>query len=75
RVTMSERHSLSKTMLSVSKAVTGYNIDEEVSKRRAHWVQGHFMRNRAGGISWRNPHVRGAGPLIEQERHVSFDEE
>lgn len=47
----------------------------EVSKRRAHWVQGHFMRNRAGGISWRNPHIRGAGPLIEQERHVSFDEE
>lgn len=39
--------------------------------RRAHWVQGHFMRNRAGGISWRNPHVRGAGPVIGQERHVS----
>lgn len=39
--------------------------------RRAHWVQGHFMRNRAGGISWRNPHIRGAGPTIDQERHVS----
>ena len=38
---------------------------------RAHWVQGHFMRNRAGGISWRNPHIRGAGSIIEQERHVS----
>ncbi|WP_147124192.1 hypothetical protein [Shimia ponticola] len=49
--------------------------EEETSKRRAHWVQGHFMRNRAGGISWRNPHIRGAGPLIEQERQVSFDEE
>lgn len=49
--------------------------EEEVSKRRAHWVQGHFMRNRAGGISWRNPHIRGAGPLIEQERHLSFDKE
>lgn len=44
-------------------------------KRRAHWVQGHFMRNRAGGISWRNPHIRGAGPLLEQERHISSYEE
>lgn len=49
--------------------------ENESAKRRAHWVQGHFMRNRAGGISWRNPHIRGAGPLIEQERRVSFDEE
>jgi hypothetical protein len=43
----------------------------EIRTRRAHWVQGHFMRNRAGGISWRNPHIRGAGSIIEQERHVS----
>lgn len=43
----------------------------EKRARRAHWVQGHFMRNRAGGLSWRNPHIRGAGPTIEQERHVS----
>lgn len=49
--------------------------EEATSKRRAHWVQGHFMRNRAGGISWRNPHVRGAGPLLEQERHISSYEE
>lgn len=49
--------------------------ENESAKRRAHWVQGHFMRNRAGGISWRNPHIRGAGPLVEQERRVSFDEE
>lgn len=48
---------------------------EATSKRRAHWVQGHFMRNRAGGISWRNPHIRGAGPLLEQERHISSYEE
>lgn len=41
------------------------------TQRRAHWVQGHFMRNRAGGISWRNPHLRGAGPPVPQERHVS----
>lgn len=51
-------------------------VDEEATyKRRAHWVQGHFLRNRAGGISWRNPHIRGAGPLLEQERHVSSYEE
>ena len=43
----------------------------EIRTRRAHWVQGHFMRNRAGGISWRNPHIRGAGSIIGQERHVS----
>lgn len=43
----------------------------EKTRRRAHWVQGHFMRNRAGGISWRNPHVRGAGPVVPQERQVS----
>lgn len=50
--------------------------NEEVTfKRRAHWVQGHFMRNRAGGISWRNPHIRGAGPLLEQERHLSSYQE
>lgn len=49
-------------------------VDEdqlEKTRRRAHWVQGHFMRNRAGGISWRNPHVRGAGPVVPQERNVS----
>lgn len=45
-----------------------------ISKRRAHWVQGHFMRNRAGSISWRNPHIRGAGALLEQERHISIYE-
>ena len=58
-------------------AMSGENqTNENVTlKRRAHWVQGHFMRNRAGGISWRNPHIRGAGPLIEQERHVSSRED
>ncbi|MBR2658229.1 MAG: hypothetical protein IKD58_17430 [Loktanella sp.] len=52
------------------------DIKDENGKaaRRAHWVQGHFMRNRAGGISWRNPHLRGAGPIVEQVRRVSFDE-
>lgn len=49
-------------------------VDEDLpekTRRRAHWVQGHFMRNRSGGISWRNPHVRGAGPVVPQERQVS----
>ncbi len=50
--------------------------NEEVTpRRRAHWVQGHFMRNRSGGISWRNPHIRGVGQLLEQERHVSSNED
>ena len=53
------------------------NKSDEVGKanRRAHWVQGHFMRNRAGGISWRNPHLRGAGPVVEQERRVSYKDD
>lgn len=53
----------------------GMGDEQSTTKRRAHWVQGHFMRNRAGGISWRNPHVRGAGPVVEQERHVSFEDD
>jgi hypothetical protein len=60
----------------VQATVASANSDEKSKLlRRAHWVQGHFMRNRAGGISWRNPHVRGAGPLVEQERHVSFKDD
>jgi hypothetical protein len=51
------------------------NGEKSTTKRRAHWVQGHFMRNRAGGLSWRNPHVRGAGSIVEQERHVSLEGE
>lgn len=34
--------------------------EEAITKRRVYWVRGHFMRNRVGGISWRNPHIRGA---------------
>jgi len=49
--------------------------EDSKARRRTHWVQGHFMRNRAGGISWRNPHLRGAGPIVEQERYVSFDDD
>lgn len=37
---------------------------------RAHWVRGHFMRNAAGGLSWRMPHLRGAGPVVGQVRRV-----
>lgn len=39
-------------------------------RRRTHWVRGHYMRNPSGGLSWRMPHLRGAGPLIRQERHI-----
>ena len=49
--------------------------EEEKISRRAHWVQGHFMRNRSGGISWRSPHIRGAGPVIDQMRHISFEDD
>ena len=40
-------------------------------KRRAHWVRGHWMRTAAGDLSFRNPHIRGAGPVIHQERLVT----
>lgn len=40
-------------------------------KRRAHWVRGHWMRTAAGGLSFRTPHIRGAGPVIHQERLVT----
>ncbi len=40
-------------------------------KRRAHWVRGHWMRTAAGGLSFRTPHIRGAGPVIHQERRVT----
>lgn len=40
-------------------------------KRRAHWVRGHWMRTAAGGLSFRIPHIRGAGPVINQERRVT----
>lgn len=65
---------LGKRQLEATSGESKVNEDA-ISKRRAHWVQGHFMRNRAGGISWRNPHIRGAGALIEQERHISTCEE
>lgn len=39
--------------------------------RRTHWVRGHYMRSRSGKLVWRMPHLRGAGPLIPQLRHVA----
>lgn len=46
--------------------------DERESKaRRTHWVRGHHMRSRSGKLVWRMPHLRGAGPLIKQLRHVT----
>ncbi|WP_171100021.1 hypothetical protein [Ruegeria sp. HKCCD7255] len=65
---------LGKRQLQATQEIDDHG-DEERQTRRAHWVRGHMMRNRAGGLSWRNPHVRGAGPIIEQERRVSFDED
>lgn len=56
-------------------AMQGEQEASSGARRRAHWVRGHFMRNRAGGVSWRMPHIRGAGPLIRQERHVEIPEE
>jgi hypothetical protein len=45
----------------------------EGQPRRSHWVRGHWMRNRAGGVSWRMPHMRGVGPLTPKERMVGSD--
>lgn len=39
--------------------------------RRTHWVRGHHMKSRSGKLVWRMPHLRGAGPLIHQLRHVT----
>lgn len=39
--------------------------------RRTHWVRGHYMRSGSGKLVWRMPHLRGAGPLITQLRHVA----
>lgn len=47
------------------------NTGREGVARRTHWVRGHFMRSRSGQLVWRIPHLRGAGPIIKQERHVS----
>ncbi|MEJ5219991.1 hypothetical protein WG622_17180 [Cognatishimia sp. D5M38] len=41
--------------------------------KQAHWVTGHFMRTRSGGLSWRTPHIRGIGKPILQHRHVTHD--
>lgn len=51
-------------------AMSSEKNDNDNYYKRAHWVRGHFMRNRSGGLSWRNPHIRGAGPLIDQQRII-----
>lgn len=43
----------------------------EGSPRRTHWVRGHYMKSRSGKLVWRMPHLRGAGPLVPQLRHVT----
>lgn len=61
---------LGKRQLQAMQAEANEGLTEK-TPRRAHWVQGHFMRNRAGSISWRSPHVRGAGSVVPQERQIS----
>lgn len=39
--------------------------------RRTHWVRGHYMKSRSGKLVWRMPHLRGAGPLVPQLRHLT----
>lgn len=39
--------------------------------RRTHWVRGHHMKSRSGKLVWRMPHLRGAGQLVPQLRHVT----
>lgn len=39
--------------------------------RRTHWVRGHHMKSSSGKLVWRMPHLRGAGPLVPQLRHVT----
>lgn len=43
----------------------------ERNPRRTHWVRGHLMKSRSGKLVWRMPHLRGAGPLVPQLRHVT----
>ncbi|WP_322896191.1 MULTISPECIES: hypothetical protein [unclassified Yoonia] len=43
----------------------------DVVPRRTHWVRGHTMRSRSGQIVWRMPHLRGAGPVVRQMRHMT----
>lgn len=38
--------------------------------RRAHWVRGHFMRTKTGDLTWRMPHIRGAGPVTKGMRRI-----
>lgn len=45
--------------------------EREGMPRRTHWVRGHHMKSRSGKLVWRMPHLRGAGPLILQLRHVT----
>lgn len=59
-----------KGQLAAMTRVEPRDPDSEI-KRRAHWVRGHWMRTAGGGLSFRVPHIRGAGPLIEQVRRVT----
>ena len=64
RITLGELGRAQRAAMDEEKA------DGEKIRKRARWVRGHFMRTRSGGVTWRIPHVRGAGPLIGQRREV-----
>lgn len=43
---------------------------DDAAVRRAHWVRGHFMRTKTGDLTWRMPHIRGAGPVTKGMRRI-----
>lgn len=58
--------------LEAMRAQSGANADrdEKGTPRRAHWVRGHLFLARNGILTWRKPHVRGAGPVVPKHRLV-----
>lgn len=42
----------------------------DAGARRAHWVRGHMMFTPTKGFVWRNPHIRGGGPVQQKELRV-----
>lgn len=45
---------------------------DDAAARRAHWVRGHFMRTKSGDLTWRMPHIRGAGPVTKGMRRIGI---
>jgi len=42
--------------------------------KRAHWVRGHMFLARNGVLTWRKPHIRGIGPVLQKERLIAAPE-